>query len=791
MKKRTRFAALLMAAALMLTLLAGCGGGPEGDQTTDEPGGDASGLVWVSEFTKVSGINDYISSPAISGDKIYVSMSGYDEATGTWTPSIYAIDLTTGEAAKLEGYTPVAVPEGYDDAYVSINNISAAPDGGIMVSENINATVFNLPEGFNEETDDRYQYAESFTTSTLRHLDATGAELSSIDLTAAQEAAQANSDASSDMYGGSIYLSSFGSDAEGNIGLLYNQSIVVMLSSTGEVLYSGYQEGWWDRFVTLPDGSLAMSGSGNTGYVLRPLDFSAKGFGDDVELPNGAYNIYPGGGEYTVSYIDSSYVYGFKAETGEAVQLASLINCDVNEENINALALTDDGGGILCLLFSYDDNSAEIARIVQKDASEVPQTKTLRLACNYLSQDLRRRVLDFNRSNSGVRIEVVDYSQYATEDDYSAGVTKLNTEIISGNVPDLFVADELPIEQYGAKGLLCDLYEFIDSDEELSRDDFFENILTAMESDGKLYSIAPTFGIVSLVGNADVVGEEMGWTLQELMDVSKAHPEAQYLLDPYTTKAAMLQTMLALNLGEYVDWATGECSFNSQDFIDVLNFCNMFPESYDYNSGNHESTPALISSGRQLLASYSANDFEQFQMYEAMFGGHLAFKGFPTSEGIGNVAVPTGSRLSISSTCSDPEAAWSFVRTALLEETYPEDRYYYVNGYPLNKASFEKLEAKAMEKQYETDPETGEQVEVSTGGWGWDDFYIEVYAMSEEQEAQLRELVGSVERCYRYDQNIMNLVTEECADFFAGTKTAEQAASLIQDRVSIYVNEQR
>ena len=659
-----------------------------------------------------------------------------------------------------------------------------------MVSENINATVFNLPEGFNEETDDRYQYAESFTTSTLRHLDATGAELSSIDLTAAQEAAQANSDASSDMYGGSIYLSSFGSDAEGNIGLLYNQSIVVMLSSTGEVLYSGYQEGWWDRFVTLPDGSLAMSGSGNTGYVLRPLDFSAKGFGDDVELPNGAYNIYPGGGEYTVSYIDSSYVYGFKAETGEAVQLASLINCDVNEENINALALTDDGG-ILCLLFSYDDNSAEIARIVQKDASEVPQTKTLRLACNYLSQDLRRRVLDFNRSNSGVRIEVVDYSQYATEDDYSAGVTKLNTEIISGNVPDLFVADELPIEQYGAKGLLCDLYEFIDSDEELSRDDFFENILTAMESDGKLYSIAPTFGIVSLVGNADVVGEEMGWTLQELMDVSKAHPEAQYLLDPYTTKAAMLQTMLALNLGEYVDWATGECSFNSQDFIDVLNFCNMFPESYDYNSSNQESTPALISSGRQLLASYSASDFEQFQMYEAMFGGHLAFKGFPTSEGIGNVAVPTGSRLSISATCSDPEAAWSFVRTALLEETYPQDRYYYVNGYPLNKASFEKLKAKAMEKQYETDPETGEQVEVSTGGWGWDDFYIDIYAMTEEQAAQLDALIASVDRTYSYDQNIMNLVTEECADFFAGTKTAEQAASLIHDRVSIYVNEQR
>ena len=131
------------------------------------------------------------------------------------------------------------------------------------------------------------------------------------------------------------------------------------------------------------------------------------------------------------------------------------------------------------------------------------------------------------------------------------------------------------------------------------------------------------------------------------------------------------------------------------------------------------------------------------------------------------------------------------MRTALLEETYPQDRYYYVNGYPLNKASFEKLKAKAMEKQYETDPETGEQVEVSTGGWGWDDFYIDIYAMTEEQAAQLDALIASVDRTYSYDQNIMNLVTEECADFFAGTKTAEQAASLIQDRVSIYVNEQR
>ncbi|MFR5781887.1 MAG: ABC transporter substrate-binding protein [Oscillospiraceae bacterium] len=260
-------------------------------------------------------------------------------------------------------------------------------------------------------------------------------------------------------------------------------------------------------------------------------------------------------------------------------------------------------------------------------------------------------MLNFNRANKDVRIEVVDYSQFNTEDDYSAGVTKLNTEIISGNVPDIFVSDQLPIEQYGAKGLLYDLYTLIDADGELSRESFIPNILKAMESDGKLYSIASSFGIMSLVGNADVVGEEMGWTLQEMMDVINAHPEVQYVLDPLHSRPPYSDHARA-EPERVRGLATGECSFNSQDFIDVLNFCNMSPEE-STTTATTTSTPALVSSGRQLLATFSAGDFDSFQMYEAMFGGHLAFKGFPSAEGNGNVIMPTGSSLSISSTCKD------------------------------------------------------------------------------------------------------------------------------------------
>ena len=92
-----------------------------------------------------------------------------------------------------------------------------------------------------------------------------------------------------------------------------------------------------------------------------------------------------------------------------------------------------------------------------------PKT-TLSLACNYLDYDVRRAVLDFNRKNAEFRIEVRDYSQYNTDEDYGAGLTKLTTEIGAGSVPDILLTNGIPMESFAAKGLFTDLWPFIEAD---------------------------------------------------------------------------------------------------------------------------------------------------------------------------------------------------------------------------------------------------------------------------------------------------------------------------------------
>ena len=91
MKNSKRLAAFLLVAALMAGLFAGCGS-TEGEQATDAPGQEATGLVWTSEFTDLGSAAGYVSS--VAGGKFYFNTSDYDEEThsallrssGAWTP---------------------------------------------------------------------------------------------------------------------------------------------------------------------------------------------------------------------------------------------------------------------------------------------------------------------------------------------------------------------------------------------------------------------------------------------------------------------------------------------------------------------------------------------------------------------------------------------------------------------------------------------------------------------------------------------------------------------------------
>ena len=107
---------------------------------------------------------------------------------------------------------------------------------------------------------------------------------------------------------------------------------------------------------------------------------------------------------------------------------------------------------------------------------------------------------------------------------------------MAGNVPDIIALDSVPVSILAEKGLLEDLYPFIDGDPEFSREEFFPNVLALCERDGKLVSTTSGFWISTVVGASSVVGDTPGWTYEEFAAALASMPEGCRPLGAMTTR---------------------------------------------------------------------------------------------------------------------------------------------------------------------------------------------------------------------------------------------------------------
>lgn len=687
----------------------------------------------------------------MSSDSMMSSATNINETDVgyTYKTSLYSIKTDGTGFTKLEGYAPISA----EGSSSSINSFCVDGNGNIWTVEAVGV-----------QSGDEYK-----ETYYLRQLDATGKEISNIVLNDIISNEQEY-----------FYVSSIICDKAGNVYLCLGESGLAAVDANGQLLFNLTDAGWVNSAVLLADGSVGAIVGGENGNSIKLVDLTAKSWGKTLTAPYDAYNVNPGGGGYDFCYTSNSLLSGYKASTQEAEPILNWINCDVDSDSVRYSMLLDDGS-VLAVTSVWNEetskNDSDIVTLTKTPYSQTEQKTTLTLATMWLDYNLKSRIVNFNKTDPKYRIEIKDYSQYNTEKDYTAGLTKLNTEIISGNIPDMIDASGLPYEQYAAKGLLEDLYTYIDSDAEIKRDAFVPSVLKALEnSDGKLYMLAPSFSITSIVGSPSVVGDEMGWTMEELQQLLKEHPEADYPFGQYTDRNQILTYFCTLNMESFMDWETGSCGFNSDEFKSVLTLAKSFPEKMEYSEDNNLNTSELIASGRQLLEFYSAYDFQSQQFYKAMFGGDITYKGIPTEDRAGNLLSTYGSSLAITTSCKDKAGAWSFIRTLYTPE-YQESQY----QFPVIQSSFDKKLAEAMKE------------DESTGGMamGMGDFEVKFGPTTQEEADAIIAMVKSIKHTVTYDESLMNIIKEEASAFFSGEKTVDQVADIIQSRMTIYINEQR
>ena len=320
--------------------------------------------------------------------------------------------------------------------------------------------------------------------------------------------------------------------------------------------------------------------------------------------------------------------------------------------------------------------------------------------------------------------------------------------------------------------------------------------LESLQTDGKLYQLPIDFGVTTAIGLGKVVDGYDTWTLADVNDALSKLPEGATVFNKYYTQAEMLQYCVAMNADSFMNWQDGTCNFDSDEFRALLEFVKPFPAEYDWQSDSeeYESDYSRLKNGKQLLYPTSLYSFDDLYYTFAALNNDARFVGFPREDGSTGNAFNSDATLCITTTCRDKAGAWAFIRSTL-EEDFQKSLW----NFPILKSAFEANAKEAMTQEYETDAdgnqildENGNPIPISTGSMSYgDEPVIELYAVTQEQYDAVMAVIDSTTSFVDYDQNVLNIISDEAAGYLAGSKTVEEASKLIQSRVSLYIQEQK
>lgn len=559
-----------------------------------------------------------------------------------------------------------------------------------------------------------------------------------------------------------------------------DQAVIVLDKDLKKVCEMKPDSNYVEGIAKTKDGKILVAdSSGDKGAKVQILDVDAQKWGESYNLDLQYFSssdALMNGIEYDFYYKDDAGIYGYDIASKKSTKVMDYVASNISSDN--SYSITPIAKDTM-MGTTWDESGSKVVIYKKVDPSTITDKETITVGAMYVDDNVKKAAIAFNKKNNKYQIEFKDYSN---EEDPQ---TKMNADIIAGNVPDILCLSGLSVDQYVEKGILEDLTSYYEKDSDVSADDMIPSVAKAMQIDGKYYYIAPGFYVNTLVGAAKTVGTEPGWTMDDLKKVLDENKDARPFYSE--NKNDNLYNFITMNISDYVDWSTGECTFDGQDFKDILEICNRGTnEETDY-SEDSPSEPSLIKEGKVLLTNGGSLDMESVELYEAMFNGDITFIGYPNKDKDGSY-FSFDNQLGIYSKSKVKDAAWEFLKTFLTKEYQGDRNNLYSN--PTRQDAFDMLvKSKTATEKY-TD-ELGNEVEPLESGWGWDDLNVEIGPLTEKQAQMYIDLVNNTDKTGEYNNEIGQIITEEAKAYFSGQKSLDETADVIQNRVKTYVNENR
>lgn len=420
---------------------------------------------------------------------------------------------------------------------------------------------------------------------------------------------------------------------------------------------------------------------------------------------------------------------------------------------------------IVCAGFSAVTGTYTVSMLTGTDRDPLANQKRIVVAGLDLNEDgnVQALVYRFNNSHKDYRIILRDYmSEIRSDLSWEQIIPELRriilTDFFSGNAPDIYldINSNMSLIDYSNKEDLLDLMPYLRGMNNITEENYLTDVVFGSQPEGNIYFVPASFSVNCLSGLPETIQGRKSWTIEEFNLMVSELPAGTPVQSDFT-KTKLLHWALLYSMSEFVDYNRLRANFASESFISLLEWVNR----YGLEEGSDVRNAALnfeyIDHIENVLQDYEQN------------GVVREYIGFPgsSSEGLGFFPRYI---FAISSVSEYPDVCWDFISEALSEDFQNTHFPYEI---PVSR--------KAVQARID---ENRKEMQSST---------IYPYTDADLTSAALVfwDIIERADYMFTLSDTVSVIVTEESAAYFAGQKTSEEVAKIIQNRVQNMLDERQ
>ena len=386
-----------------------------------------------------------------------------------------------------------------------------------------------------------------------------------------------------------------------------------------------------------------------------------------------------------------------------------------------------------------------------------------------------KHIQKFRTANSQYRLDVTEYR----DSDEADAFKQLTADISGGTTYDLIAAYPGQLRVLDNRHYLADLGEYIDNSENISREDFLPNGLDAITIDDHIPAMAFDIDAETICCQTERLDDpHENWTFEEAISfIDKlSDEEKSVLLGPGTKRKSIADFLITGAINSSVDFRNNK--FDAENGLrKALEYIYSMPDDSGVYKGETARAKQILSSP-YVCIDYFYGD----RTISQQDNKPVTLVGFPTETGNGIKLEKWSSMYGIMENADNKAGAWKFIEFFLSDEmqSYTD----IVHGLPIMERAHKIWWDRAPEYQFSINSPLIESYDASKKY----DSDVTV-TITDAQKKQLDDYIHNMKIFFYEDEEVVDIIKEECDYVVNGERTPDQCIDILNDRIGTYLAE--